>query len=86
MEFVEQHRRDAVERRIVEDHPREHALSDDLDAGARRDQALQPHPQANGLADRLAEARGHALGGGARRQPAWLQHDDLASRGEGFVD
>ena len=35
VEFVEQHRRDALERRIVEDQPREDALGDDLDAGAR---------------------------------------------------
>ena len=34
VEFVEQHRGDAVERRIVEDQPREHAFGDDLDAGA----------------------------------------------------
>ena len=34
MEFVEQHGGDAVERRIVEDQPREHALGDDLDARA----------------------------------------------------
>ncbi len=31
MEFVEQHRRDAGEFRIVEDHAREHALGNDLD-------------------------------------------------------
>ena len=32
VELVEQHRRDALERRIVEDHAGEHALGDDLDA------------------------------------------------------
>ena len=37
VELVEQHRGDAVERGIVEDHAREHALGDDLDAGLRSD-------------------------------------------------
>ena len=34
MEFVEQHGGDALERGIVEDHPREHAFGDHLDARA----------------------------------------------------
>ena len=37
VEFVEQHRGDAVERRIVEDHAGEHALGDDFDAGLARE-------------------------------------------------
>ena len=86
MEFVEQHGGDSVERRIVEDHAREHAFGDDLDPRARRDQALQPHAQADRLADRLAERRGHARRRGARGEPARLEHDDLARGGEGFVE
>ena len=85
MEFVEQHRRDALQRGIVEDHPREHALGDDFDAGARRDQALQAHAQADRLADLLAEVSRHARGGGARGEAARLQHDDLAGAGPGLV-
>ncbi len=78
VEFVEQHRRDAFERRVVEDHAREHAFGDDLDARARRDEALQAHPEPDRLADLLAEARRHARRGGARGETARLQHDDLA--------
>ena len=71
-------RRDAVERRIVEHHAREHALGDDLDAGLRatpwsrsaRDSRPSRRPAS-------PERRRHARGGGARREPARLEHDDL---------
>ena len=43
VELVEQNPRYAVERGIVEDLTCEHALGDDLDAGAFGDEALQPH-------------------------------------------
>ena len=46
VEFVEQHRGDAVERRIVEDQPGEDALGDDLDAGLARHLGAEAHPQA----------------------------------------
>ncbi len=85
MELVEQHRRNAVERGIVENHARENALGDDFDAGARRNQTLQTHTQADRLADLLAERSSHARGGGARGKPARLQHDDLARLGERLV-
>ena len=54
MEFVEQNRRHSFERRIGEDLPCEHALGHDLDPGAFRHQAGQPHAQADRLADFLA--------------------------------
>ena len=54
MELVEQHRRDPLERGIIENLPREHALGDDLDACALRDKALQAHAQADRLADFFA--------------------------------
>ena len=76
VELVEQHRRDALERGIVEDHAREHALGDDLDAGALRDEALQPHAQADRLADLLAQGRRHAGGGGAGGETARLEQDE----------
>ncbi len=54
---------------------------DDLDARARRDQALQAHAQADGVADRLAQSRGHARRGGAGGEAARLeQHQTLAFR------
>ncbi len=79
VELVEQHGRDAFERGIVEDHAREHALGHDLDAGARRDETLKSHAQANRLADLLAERRGHAVRRGAGREAPRLQHEDAAA-------
>ena len=85
VEFVEQHRADARQRGVVENHAREHAFGDHLDAGARRDEALQAHAKANGLANPLAKARRHARRGGAGGEAARLQHDDLAALREGLV-
>ena len=79
MEFVEQDGRDALQRGIVKDHPGEDALGHDLDAGFCGNARLQAHAQAHRLADALAQRLGHALRGGARRQPAWLEQDDLAA-------
>ena len=86
VELVEQHRRNAFERGIVEDHAREHAFRDDLDPRARGDEALQAHAKADGLADLLAQSRGHTRGGGARGEAARLQHDDLARFRERLVE
>ncbi len=79
MKLVEQHGGDAVEHRIVEDEPGENSLGDDFDAGFTRHFGAEAHPQAYGVADALAECRRHALGGGARRQPARLEHQDAAA-------
>ena len=38
------------------------------------------------MANRLAEARSHVGGGGARGQPAWFEHDQLLSGQPGFVE
>ena len=81
VELVEQQRGDAVERRIVEDHAREHALGHDLDAGPPRHLGAEAHAIADGVADRLAERRRHARGGGAGGEPPRLQHDDFLARG-----
>ena len=78
VEFVEQHRGDAVEHRIVEDEPGENAFGDDFDAGLARDFRAEAHPQADRLADALAERLRHALGRGARGEPARLEHQDAA--------
>ncbi len=86
VEFVEQHGRDAIERGIIEHEPREHALGHHLDAGAARDFRAEPHPIADRFSHLLAERRRHALGRGARRDPARLQHEDLAPFRPGLVD
>ena len=78
VEFVEQHRGDAVEHRIVEDEPGENSFGDDFDPGFARDFRAEAHPQAHGFADAFAQRMRHALGGGARGEPARLEHQDAA--------
>ncbi len=85
VELVEDHRRHAVQARIVENHPGEHALGHHLDPGPGRDLRLQPDPEPHRLADALAQALGHARGRGPGRQAARLQHDDLAVAHPGLV-
>src|SRR5204863_9530028 len=78
VEFVEQHRHDALQLGIIEDQAREYAFGDNLNAGLRRHFGAETHAQAHGIADVLAERLRHAVRGGARRNPAWLQHEDFA--------
>ncbi len=86
VELVEQHGQDAVERRIVEDHTGEHALGDNLDPRARRDETLQPDAQAHRLPDLLAQRRGHARRRRARGEAAGLEHDQAAAPGPRFIE
>ncbi len=79
VEFVEQHRRDAVEPRVVEDHAREHALGHHLDARPGADLGREARPQADRIADPLAEGIGHTLRRVARSKPPRLENQDLAS-------
>ncbi len=74
VKLVEQHRADAFQRRVVENHTGEHALSDHLDPGVRADAGLQAGAVADGLAGAFAKGHGHALGGGAGGQSTRLQH------------
>ena len=78
--LVQDHGGDAVEPGIGLQPADQQALGDDLDAGRRRDGGIQPGAVADGAADRLAEQRGHAGGGGAGREPARLQHQDACRR------
>ena len=77
VKFVEQHRGDAGQFRIVENLPREDALGDDLDSGRARHFRAEADAIADGVADALAQRLRHALGAGAGRDPPRLQHDDL---------
>ncbi len=43
-----------------------------------RDFRAEAHPQAHGFADAFAQRMRHALGGGARGEPARLEHQDAA--------
>ena len=78
MELVEQNRGHAIEHWVVEDHPGKDAFGDDFDARFARYFRAEANPQSDRLADALATRLRHALGGGARREPAWLQHEDAA--------
>ena len=81
VEFVEQHRGDAVEHRIVED---QRVKMPSVMISMRvfaRDFRAEPHAQAHRFADPLAQVLRHALGGGARGEPPRLQHQDAASLG-----
>ncbi len=77
MEFVEQHGGNAIEGRIVENKPREHAFSDDLDARAFCHLRIEPHAKTDGVADLFAQGRRHTRGGSAGRKPARLQHQNF---------
>ncbi len=79
VEFVEQQRADAVEHRVVLEHPGQDALGDHLDAGARGHLVLEADAVAHGLARRFAALPGHERGGAARGDPARLQHHDAAA-------
>ena len=85
MEFVEQQCGDPVKRGIVEHHAREHALGDDLDAGAARHLRAEAHAIADGFADRLAERRRHARRRGAGGEASRLKDDDLLAVSPGLL-
>ena len=79
VEFIEQHRRNTCQLGIIEDQPREHAFGNHLDAGLGRHPRAEAHAQADRIADPFTQRLGHAVGRGARRDPARLQHEDLAA-------
>ncbi len=79
VELIEDHRRHAVQARIVENHPGEHALGHHLDPGSSRDLRLQSHAKTHRLADALAQALGHPRRRRPGRQPPGFEHDDLTA-------
>ena len=85
VELVEQHRADAGKLGIIEDHAREDALGDDLDACLRPRFRDHPRAQSDPLADSLRQGVRHALGGGPRGDAARLQHQDLSTLEPAFV-
>jgi hypothetical protein len=74
--LVEEHRGDALQRRVVEDHADEDAGGDQLDAGVAGHLRVVADAVAYRAADRLAANFGDARGGGARGQAARLDDDD----------
>ncbi len=79
VELVEDHAADAGQIRRRLKHPRQHPLGDDLDRAPRdrlsADAVADPPP------DRLAEFLRQPLGGGPRRHPPRLQHQDPPAAG-----
>ncbi len=80
VELVEDHGRDAAERGVALQHPREHAFGHDLEPCLCAHARLEPHPVADGGAGPLAERRRHPRGDRARRETAWLEQHDLLRR------
>ncbi len=78
MELVEDHRRDALERGIVDDHAREDTFGQHLDSRLGADPRVEPRPETHRLADPLAQGPRHTLGRRPRRQPAWLDQQNPA--------
>ena len=85
VEFVEQDRRHALERRVVLDHAGEDAFGDHFDAGARRHLRFEADAVADGVAGRFAQLFRHEAGGGARGDAARFQHQDAAVAAPGRV-
>jgi hypothetical protein len=86
VKFVEQDGGDPGQFRIVEHKPRKHTLGHDLDARPLRNFRAETDAQADRLADLLAKACRHARGGGTRRDPARLEHQDFAARKPGLTE
>jgi len=86
VEFVEDHGRNALQFRILENHSRKDPFSDHLNTRSGRDPVVEAHAIADGLADGLTKQRGHATGGGTGGKPARLQQDDLAVMAPGPVE
>jgi len=85
VELVEQNRAYAFQTGIIQNHPREDALGDDLDSRLRPDAALQPGAVADGFAGRLIQAGRHPLRRRARRQPPRLQHQHPSRAQPGLI-
>ena len=78
VELVEDHAADAGEVGVGLEHPGQDALGHHLDAAARH--RLAADAVADAAPDRLAEAFGQPLGGGAGGDAARLEHQDAAGR------
>ena len=78
VELVEQDGRDAVQRRVVLDQPREDAFGDHLDLRGCRHLRFEADAVAHRAPDGFAQLLRHETGGGPRSDTARLEHQDLA--------
>ena len=85
VELVEQDRADSLQTRIIEDHPREDALGDHLDARPGADAAFHPDAVADRLPGLLAQHLRHASRRCPCRQTPGLQDDDPTAFQPGLI-
>ena len=78
VELVEHHGGHAGKQRFGEQAPRQHALGDVAQPGPRAGGVLESHLVSDGLAGPLSHFLRYSPGRGASRQPARLEHHDLA--------
>jgi hypothetical protein len=74
--LVEDDDADARKIRIVLQSPREYALGENLDPGARTDDAFIARLVTDGVTDFFSQQLRHASGCGPRGELAWLEHHD----------
>ena len=86
MKLIEDDRSDTLERRVLLQHARQHALGDDLDARCTRDARVKAHAIADGFADAFAQRGGHATRNRARRKPPRLEHHEPLVRRPGLSE
>ncbi|MNE15137.1 hypothetical protein D3C80_1080380 [compost metagenome] len=79
MELVEQDRADALQRRVVQNHPGEDPFRDHFDSGPGADPALKPRAIADRLARLLPQTGGHSVRRRPCGQPPRLQNQNLAA-------
>ena len=85
VELVEQHRRVTLQRRVVTQHPGQHALGDHFDARRRAHPGVQPGAVAHGVPHRFTELPRHEPGHRPGRHPARLQHQNPVVAAPGRV-
>ena len=80
VKLVQEHGGDPRQLRLVEDHPRQHALGDHEDTCRRAHSALHPHGVSHRPARLLGKQRRHAPRRCPRRQASRLQDEEAALR------
>ena len=78
VDFIQDHRGDAVQTGVRLKASQQQAFGDDFDAGLGRAGAVQAGAVADGFPDGFATEESHAGGGGASGEAARFQHQDAA--------
>ena len=86
VELVEEDGAVAVEARVRQQHPGQHALGHHLDPGLLRHPSVVAGPDADRGADPLAELVGHAARRGPRRDPAGFEQEYSTVADPGSID